>query len=235
MRHQVAGKKLGRDTEHRKALFRNLAIALFTHEQITTTIPKAKAVKAFVEKLITIAKKGDLTARRRIIKAIGNPILVDIDLKDYKRKELRAEGYKVNKYHELQDGPRVVKKLVDEIAPRYEDRDGGYTRIIKLAKFRLGDAAQLCVLQLCGDEEGPQVSGSYSRRRDKCNKRMEFAAKLRKSKGKSEAGTETEVEEEAPVTDEAVEATSEAAVEATEVEAPDTEATDTAGDEKKAD
>ncbi len=186
MRHQVAGKKLGRDTEHRTALFRNLAIALFTHEQITTTIPKAKAVQAFVEKLITTAKKGDLTARRRIIKAIGNPILVDRDLKDFDRKDLHADGYKVNKYHELQDGPRVVKKLVDDIAPRYQERDGGYTRIIKLAKFRIGDAAQLCVLQLVGEEEGPQVSGNYSRRRDKANKRMEFAAKLRKGKGKSE-------------------------------------------------
>lgn len=209
MRHQVAGRKLGRDTEHRKALFRNLAISLFTHEQITTTIPKAKAVQAFVEKLITTAKKGDLASRRRVIKAIGNPILVDRDLKDYNRKELRIDGYKVNKYHELQDGPRVVAKLFDDIASRYEDREGGYTRIVKLAKFRLGDAAQLCVLQLVGDEEGPQVSGSYSRRRDKANKRMEFAAKLRKGKGKAakeeaaDDATDAEAAADAPVEAEA--------------------------------
>lgn len=199
MRHRVAGYKLGRDTEHRLAMFRNLAIALFTHGQITTTLPKAKAVKPFIEKLITTAKRGDLAARRQVIRAIGNPILVNFDVKE----DEPPAGYTVNKYGELVNGPRVVKKLFDELAPRYADRPGGYTRIIKLARHRIGDGSDLCVLQLVSDEDtGPQISGQYSRRRDKANRRMEFAAKLRKGgdKGKAAAAA-AEPAAEAPATE----------------------------------
>lgn len=172
MRHKVSGYKLGRDTEHRKALWRNLTIALFTHGQITTTIPKAKSVKPLVEKLISIAKKGDLNARRRVLKVLGDPYMVTGE---------DDPNVKRNRYGELVDAPRLVKHLFDEIAPRYADRDGGYTRIVRLGTYRIGDGSDLCVLQLVGDEEGPQVSGQYSRRREKANKRMEFAAKLRKA------------------------------------------------------
>ena len=190
MRHRIGGFMLGRDGEHRTALRRNLAIALFTHGQITTTVPRAKSVAPFIEKLITTAKKGNaakepkdkLAYRRRIIQAIGNPFLVDRDLKDYDRKALKAEGYIVNRYHELKNGPRVVKKIMDDIAPAMADREGGYTRIVKLAKHRIGDGGMLCVLMLVGGEEGPQVSGNFSRRREKAHKRTEFAAKLRKKK-----------------------------------------------------
>lgn len=194
MRHRMAGFKLGRDTEHRKALRRNLAIALFTHGQITTTLPKAKSVQPFIEKLITTARRGDLTARRRVVKAIGNPILVPFDLKDHERKELRADGYRVNSYHELQDGPRVVQKLFSEIAPRYADRPGGYTRIIKLAQHRIGDGSDLCVLQLVGDEEGSQVSGRYSRRREQANNREAFAARVRKTGAGNAAEAQADAE-----------------------------------------
>ncbi len=172
MRHRVAGYRLGRDTEHRRSLWRNLATALFTHGQITTTIPKAKSVRPFVEKLISAARKGDLAARRRVIAALQDRIMVADD---------QDESVTRNKYGELVDGPRVVKKLFDEIAPRYADRPGGYTRIVRLGRHRIGDGGDLCVLQLVGQEEtGPQVSGQYSRRRDKANRRMEIAAKLRK-------------------------------------------------------
>ncbi len=194
MRHRVAGYKLGRDTEHRKALRRNLAIALFTHGQITTTLPKAKSVQPFIEKLITTARRGDLTARRRVAKAIGNPILMPFDLKDKQRKELRADGYRVNSYHELQDGPRVLQKLFGEIAPRYADRPGGYTRIIKLARHRIGDGADLCVLQLVGNEEGPQVAGRFSRRREKANNREAFAARVRKAPARPEQTDQDQTE-----------------------------------------
>ena len=172
MRHRVGGFKLGRDTEHRKAMWRNMAISLLTHGQITTTVPKAKSLKPFVEKLITLAKKGDLAARRRVIQKIGNPIMIKFD---------EDPDVQRNKYGELINGPKLVKRLFDEIGPRYSDRAGGYTRIVRLGKHRIGDASDLCVIQLVGDESGPQVSGQYSRRRDKANKRMEFAAKLRKS------------------------------------------------------
>lgn len=192
MRHRVAGFKLGRDTEHRLAMRRNLAIALFTHGQITTTVPKAKSVRPFVERLITAARKGDLASRRRVIKAIGDPILVDRDIKAQSRADLAADGYRVNKYHELKSGPRVVKKLFDEIGPRFLSRPGGYTRIVRLGKHRIGDGSDLCVLQLVGTEEGPQVSGAYSRRRDKANRRMTYAAELRRgrSQGSEAAATE---------------------------------------------
>lgn len=172
MRHRVAGFKLGRDTEHRVALRRNLAAALFTHGQITTTVPRAKSVRPFVEKLITMARKGDLASRRRVVARLQDRVLV---LGDDDEKVTR------NKYGEVLDGPRLVKKLFDEIAPRYADRSGGYTRIIRLSQHRIGDGGDLCVLQLVGQEEkGPQVSGQYSRRREKANRRMEVSARLRK-------------------------------------------------------
>ena len=91
----------------------------------------------------------------------------------------------------------MVKKLFDEIAPRYADRSGGYTRIIRLGKHRIGDGGDLCVLQLVGQEEsGPQVSGQYSRRRDKANHRMEVAARLRKQ-NKASGGDATKIDEQA--------------------------------------
>ncbi len=202
MRHRVHGRKLGRHTNHRKAMWRNMAIALFTHNQITTTIPKAKSLKPFVEKLISAAKKGDLASRRRVIKMIGDQIMV---------KSEDDPGITRNKYGEIVSGPRVVKTLFDEIAPKYADRTGGYTRIIKLTKHRIGDGTSLCVLQLVGDEDmsAPQVSGQYSRRRDKANKRMEFAAAKRKG------GSETATAVAEPVAEVAEEAAPEAAPEAT--------------------
>ena len=177
MRHRVAGFKLSRDTAHRKSLRRNLAVAVLTHGQITTTVPKAKSVKPFVEKLVTMAKKGDLASRRRAIKALGDPIMITHD---------DDPNVERNRYGEVTDGPRLVKKLFDEIGPRYADRAGGYTRIVRLGRHRLGDGGDLCVLQLVGDEEGPQVAGQYSRRREAANRRMVFAAQVRKGRGAAE-------------------------------------------------
>lgn len=178
MRHGVAGYKLSRDAEDRRALRRNLAIALFTHGQITTTLPKAKSVQPFVERLISAARKGDLASRRRVIAALGHDQVIvknDTDA-DVKR----------NRYGELVGGPKLVKRLFDDIAPKYANRPGGYTRIVKLARHRIGDGSNLVVLQLVSESDtGPSVSGSYSRRRDKANRRMDFAAKLRKNKAEA--------------------------------------------------
>lgn len=179
MRHRIAGYQLSRDAEDRRALRRNLAIALFTYGQITTTLPKAKSVQPFVERLITFARKGDLASRRRVIADLGNDriIVKGEDDPDVKR----------NKYGELVDGPRLVKRLFDEIGPRYSDRPGGYTRIIKLARHRIGDGSSLVVLQLVSkDDTGPQVSGKRATRFRKAQRRAEFANKVRK--GKEEAG-----------------------------------------------
>jgi large subunit ribosomal protein L17 len=115
MRHARSGKKLGRDSAHRKALYANLACALIEHGRIKTTEAKAKAVKPFAEKMITLGRRGDLAARRQAI------------------SELRSED--------------VVKRLFDEVAPRFADRPGGYSRIVKLGP-RYGDAANMVYLEL---------------------------------------------------------------------------------------
>ena len=186
MRHRVRGKKLGRDTEHRIAMWRNMAVSLFTHGQITTTIPKAKSVKPFVEKLISAAKKGDLASRRRVQSELGgDPLMLveedDLEVPRNQYGEIVKEGGR-------RQGPRLINYLFDDIGPRFANRSGGYTRIIKLGRWRKGDGADLCVLQLVGEEEGgPQVGGQYSRRREKANRRMERAAQLRK--GQSAAAT----------------------------------------------
>ena len=187
MRHRVYGRKLGRKTNHRIALFRNMSVALFTHGQITTTVPKAKALRPFVERLITMAKKGDLHNRRRAISMLGGDknMMVDED----------GEGIVRNRFGELQKAPKIIKHLFDEIGPRYEDRDGGYTRIIRLGINRLGDGTDLCVIQLLGveDEDAPQVAGSRGRRA-KADKRTAFAAKLAKSGSTATAVAEPEEE-----------------------------------------
>lgn len=132
MRHRVAGRHLSRTSEHRLALRRNMVSSLFEYETISTTIEKAKEVRGFAEKLITLAKKGTLPARRRAIAMLNNRAIV---------KEEDGEMVKTG---------TVIGKLFSDIAPRYLDRPGGYTRIIKLPKRRLGDAGQLVLLQLVG-------------------------------------------------------------------------------------
>ena len=117
MRHRVGGRKLQRTSSHRAALFRNMAAALIKHEQITTTTAKAKELRPYVEKLITLAKKGDLHARRQAMSTLQHP----------------DKG--------------VIYKLFEEIAPRYSERPGGYTRILKLGP-RPGDATELVYLEL---------------------------------------------------------------------------------------
>jgi large subunit ribosomal protein L17 len=140
MRHRIAGGQLNKTSAHRLAMRRNLAVALFEHETISTTLQKAKHVKSFAEKLITLAKKGNLTARRRVIAILGNrDIVQEVDGKIEKKGT-------------------VIGKLFSEIAPRYLDRHGGYTRIIKLAKRRLGDNGQLVLLQLVGQENQAETS-----------------------------------------------------------------------------
>jgi large subunit ribosomal protein L17 len=121
MRHRVAGRRLGRSTGHRRALFRNLSTELFRHERIKTTEAKAKAVRGQAEKLITVAKRGHAEG--------GNPL--------FARRRLAAA---------LND-PLIAKKVFDEYAERYESRPGGYTRILRLGPRR-GDGADMVYLEL---------------------------------------------------------------------------------------
>ena len=121
MRHRVAGHRLGRSSGHRRALRRNLMTELFRHERIKTTEAKAKAIRSGVEKLITLAKRG----------------LQDDSYTLHARRQAVAA---------LND-PTIARKLFDELAPRYEEREGGYTRLYKLGR-RQGDGAPLVVLEL---------------------------------------------------------------------------------------
>jgi large subunit ribosomal protein L17 len=164
------GRTLGRKTNHRLATFRNMSVALLTHGQITTTLPTAKAVQPFVERLISAAKKGDVASRRRVIALLGNdkPMLVAEE----------GEGIERNKYGELTKSPKVVPHLFDTLAGQFKDRNGGYTRIIKLARHRIGDGASLVVLQLVGAEDKRVAGNGALPRRKKGFKRAAFAAKL---------------------------------------------------------
>tara|TARA_Y100001958_G_C20852822_1_gene294517 strand:+ start:122 stop:559 length:438 start_codon:yes stop_codon:yes gene_type:complete len=131
MKHNIKNKKLNRNSSHRKALLMNLSNALIKHEQITTTLPKAKALRPFVEKLLTMGKKADLLSRRKIISVIQDKSL--------------------------------SKKIIEVLAPRYKERKGGYTRIIKLGN-RFGDNAPTAVIEFVdrdieakGKDSGPVI------------------------------------------------------------------------------
>jgi len=137
MRHRKAGRKLGRNATHRLALYRNLAMALFRHERIITTLEKAKAVRPFVEKLITLAKKGDLHARRLAIARLGPMYTAEVAPGD----------------DDKADNRRIIIKLFTDIGPRFKDRPGGYTRIIKRHERRLGDAGHTAFLELLKEGE----------------------------------------------------------------------------------
>ena len=130
MRHRMSGRSFSRDTGHRKAMFDNLAHALLKHEQIKTTLPKAKDLRPIVEKLITLGKRGGLHARRQAI------------------AELRDVA--------------MVKKLFDVLGPRYKERDGGYTRVLK-AGFRYGDSAPRAVIELVDRDEDAKGQDSGPR------------------------------------------------------------------------
>ena len=138
MRHRVAHRKLGRVTEHRIALLRNQAQALLQHERIETTVPKAKELRPYVERLISIAKRslvptGETEERR--LRRMNAERLVSRDLNDQK----------------------VVAKLFEAIAPRYAERAGGYTRLLRLG-LRRGDAAEVAQVELIGSEFDPNAA-----------------------------------------------------------------------------
>jgi large subunit ribosomal protein L17 len=140
MRHRKAGRKLNRDTQHRLALYRNLTMALIRHERIITTLEKAKAVRPFVEKLITLARKGTLHSRRLVLSRLGGPALAEVKPPEGKKDE-------------TPDFRRVLTKLFEEIGPRFKDRPGGYTRIIKRHQRRLGDGGRTAFLELLKEGE----------------------------------------------------------------------------------
>ena len=190
MRHRIYGKKLSRDSEHRRAMLRNLAAGLFEHGQIKTTLPKAKAVQPFVEKIITIARRGTFRDRRRIEARLNDRMIhswvADDNVPDARKDnpwfDLPDSGdIQFNRYGEVRKAPRLVQHIMTKVATMSADREGGYTRIVKLGEHRLGDGTDLVLLQLTGIEEGPQVGGGMSGRRRQADRRTAYAARLRKN------------------------------------------------------
>lgn len=127
MRHGMSGRKLNRTSAHRKAMLGNMAAALVKHEQIKTTLPKAKELRPVVEKLITLGKRGNLHARRQAISLLGDA--------------------------------KLAAKLFDTLAPRYAERHGGYTRVLK-AGIRYGDNAPMALIELV--DRDPEAKGKDS-------------------------------------------------------------------------
>jgi large subunit ribosomal protein L17 len=148
MRHRKAGRALGRNSSHRRALYRALVTSVLEHERIETTVPKAKELRAFVEKMITLGKKGDLAARRRALAFI--------------RKE------------------SVVRSLFSDIAPRFANRAGGYTRVMQTRR-RLGDGAPMAVIELT--ELKPKVTTAGPEKKAKGAKKEKPEAAKAKSAG----------------------------------------------------
>jgi len=131
MRHMNQGRKLNRTSAHRKALFRNLVLALLKHERIKTTDAKAKELRHFADRMVTLGKRGDLAARRLAFN-----------------------------FMQSRD---AVKKLFDEIAPRFKERNGGYTRVVKFG-FRRGDAASLSIIEFTGVSEKAEAKKPRKKR-----------------------------------------------------------------------
>ena len=177
--HLIRGRQLSRDTEHRTALRRNLCQSLFEHGKVRTTLPKAKEVQPMAEKLITLARQNTLNARRRVISIMRDRRLVD------EEQEFT--------------GKKVVQKLFEEVAPNFTDRQGGYTRIIKLPEWRVGDGGSLVLLQLLTEKNAPRGTARRSAglRRKRNERRQKFAAEVLK-KEKSEKPAEPAPTDSAP-------------------------------------
>jgi len=168
MRHRVQGRKLGRTTAHRKALFRNQLTSLFTHERIITTVAKAKELRPQAERMVTLARTGSLADRRLILRTVPDKA--------------------------------VVRRLFDDIAPRFVDRAGGYTRIMRLGRRR-GDGAELAIIEFVDyqpKKHEPVVEGKEK------TSLMDRAKGMFGGGGKADKGEAAEVEE-AEVAEEAEE------------------------------
>jgi large subunit ribosomal protein L17 len=162
MRHKVAGYKLGRTTSHRRSLLRNMVTSLIVEERIETTVPKAKALRPTVEKMITLGKRGDLAARRR------------------------AAAYVMT--------DEALKKLFDTLGPRFGDRNGGYTRIVRTG-WQKGDGADKAFIELLGseqvlDEKRQKRAETRAKKAEETRKAMEEA----EAQQQAQAGAEGEAE-----------------------------------------
>lgn len=156
MRHAKAGDKLGVLPSHRVALLRNLTLALIEHGKIKTTTRRAKAMRWYAEHVVTLAKRGDLASRRQIIQLLGST-------------ETAKPGHNRIRL--------AIEKVYTDLAPRFKDRQGGYTQIFRLAQPRVGDCAPMCLIQyLPGAEEAKGKTSEKTKKPAKAAKKVEKAA-----------------------------------------------------------
>src|SRR4051812_33309718 len=152
MRHRNRGRHLNRNAAHRRSLFRNLSRALITHEKIVTTVPKAKELRPFVERLITLAKKANRVVTDAAGKGEADEKKARVQALHYRRQAMAllgpTHGTEIWSKEDKSTGDTVLKKLFREIGPRYADRPGGYTRVLKQHHRRLGDAGETAVIEL---------------------------------------------------------------------------------------
>lgn len=225
MRHRMALGKLNRTSEHRKAMLRNLAQNLIEHGQITTTLAKARNIRPVFERLVTLAlrlrqrqaagdRHGALRARRAIHRVLSDRAIIPVEhIADYESMSDagRAKTLRMTTGRRYRTGePKgrlkftaesVTHRLVEKIAPQFEGREGGYTRLIRLATVRLGDNSPLAVVQLVGNEEPPMslTKPAKSARQRRTDARYALAVKAAKSwSGKRSAAPAAET---APATD----------------------------------
>ncbi|MGD2111053.1 MAG: 50S ribosomal protein L17 [Phycisphaerae bacterium] len=255
MNHRNRQRKLNRTSEHRRALLRNMAQNLIEHGRIKTTLPKAKTLRPYFERVITLAVKsrklaaasdeaGALRARRRLYRMLGDRSIIPQDHRDAyvsmtdarRAKSLRMVSGRRYRTGEPKGrlaftAESVTHRLIDTVAPKFEDRRGGYTRLVRLPVRRLGDHSAMAMLELVGDEEAPLslTKPGRSARRRRADARYAMVVKLSKSLGRKsktdvdDATPEDETESSAPET------------EAPEAQPEDAAETGTGGDTPKED
>jgi large subunit ribosomal protein L17 len=180
MRHRVAHRKLGRVTEHRIAMLRNQATSLLRYEHLTTTVPRAKELRPFVERLITIAKRGVAGGQE----TAGKGSAENGHLLNARRLVMQ----------DLQDR-EVVTKLFDSIAPRFATRPGGYTRLLRIG-FRKGDSAEVAQVELVGSEFNPRAKAeTEARTADTGKKKGGVGGRLRAAAERLRGGRKDEAAE----------------------------------------
>ncbi len=212
MRHRKRGRHLSRTTAHRRALRRNMAQSLFQYGEIRTTVTKAKEVRSFVEHLITLARNDSVHARQRVAALLTDRSMIPKEHQEaydgmtstHRAKALRGRSGRrirngvVPAAYDKKKFPfvagAVLHHLFKEVAPRYKERPGGYTRIIKMSQRRIGDDSQLAVLQLVGTEKAP-ASGLRKpppgRRRQRTERRTRMIEDRLKASGKESTKTES--------------------------------------------
>ncbi|HZS46426.1 MAG TPA: 50S ribosomal protein L17 [Blastocatellia bacterium] len=199
MRHRVAHRKLGRTSSHRRALLRNLCTSLIVHERIITTLQKAKELRPFAEKAITLGRRGSHANTEPAAAVHARRTAADYFIGGHAERKQRAFRKASLQIEPATGGVQALDKLFDEIGPRFADRNGGYTRIIKLG-YRKGDGAEIALIELIGSEVAPTTvkEEKSAAKGDKKAKGKDKGEEKVDKKAKGKGAKETTKEEEKP-------------------------------------